>query len=184
MRIACILAEGFEDSELTVPRDRLTAAGCDVTIIGAEAGERLEGKNGKVAVEAEASIEDVDVDEFDALFIPGGYSPDHLRADPRFVRFVRDFDRAGKLIAAVCHGPQLLLTADLVRGRRMTAWTTVQVDLRRAGAHVVDREVVVDRNWVTSRMPEDLEAFSAECLEQLGLGADRQAVHPDVQPTG
>src|SRR5207248_1881181 len=100
--------------------------------------------------------------------IPGGYSPDKLRADDRFVEFVKEFDATGRPLAAVCHGPQLLLTAELQRGRTLTAWKTVQGDLRQAGAAVEDREVVVDDNWITSRKPDDLEAFSAKLIEELG----------------
>ena len=113
-------------------------------------------------------------DEFDALFLPGGYSPDHLRADQRMVAFARAFFDRERPVFAVCHGPQLLLTAGVVKGRTMTAWKTVQVDLKAAGANVVDKEVVIDRNLVTSRQPEDLEAFtkaSLDLLSQVGAGA-------------
>lgn len=166
-KIACILGEGFEDSEFRVPYDRLQAEGYDIEIIGKQAGERLEGKNGKEKVKADRGIGDVSVDEYDLLFIPGGQSPDHLRADSRFVDFVRDFDEAKKPIAAVCHGPQLFITAGIQRGRTLTAWTTVQGDLREAGANVKDEEVVLDRNWITSRKPDDLQAFSDAVLDRL-----------------
>lgn len=168
MRIACILAADYEDSELRVPYDRLVAAGHTVDIIGARAGEELAGKKGKERVRTTHGIDDVRTGDYDALLIPGGYSPDKLRADDRFVDLVREFDRAGKLIAAVCHGPQLLITADLVRGRTLTAWKTIQVDLERAGARVLDREVVVDRNFITSRKPDDLEVFAREIIARLG----------------
>src|SRR6185312_8670462 len=101
------------------------------------------------------------------------YSPDKLRADERFVAFVKDFDQTGRPLAAVCHGPQLLLTADLQRGRTLTAWKTIQGDLRQAGAKVKDQAVVVDRNWITSRKPDDLEAFSSKFLEELSDLEDR-----------
>lgn len=123
---------------------------------------------------ADKGIDEVRVDDYDCLFIPGGYSPDQLRADPRFVAFTRDFVRSGKLVAAVCHGPQLLITADVVRGRTMTAWRTVQVDLRLAGASVRDEPVVIDGNLITSRQPDDLEAFSQAILDHLGAGAGAQ----------
>ncbi len=110
------------------------------------------------------------------LLIPGGYSPDKLRADDRFVQFVRDFDATKRPLAAVCHGPQLLLTAELVQGRTLTAWKTVQGDLRQAGAHVRDQEVVVDDNWITSRKPDDLEAFSAKLIEELGELEERTGI--------
>jgi protease I len=173
MRIACIVAEGFEDSELRVPYDAFENAGHVVTIIGIEKKQKLEGKNGKEKVKTDAAVEDVRPDMFDALFIPGGHSPDQLRADPRMVAFVKAF--AGKPIFAICHGPQILITAELVRGRRMTAWQTVQVDLRNAGAEVVDEEVVVDGNLVTSRKPDDLPAFVRASLEQVQGGAESYA---------
>jgi protease I len=131
-RIACILAEGFEDSEFRVPYDRLRKEGFQVDIIGVEAGKELRGKNGKEKV-----------------------------------RVVMAFDRSKKLIAAVCHGPQLLMTAGLVKGRTLTAWSTVQGDLKLAGANVKDEPVVKDGNWITSRKPEDLEQFSEAIVRSL-----------------
>ncbi len=169
-KIACIVADEFEDSELAVPVDRLRSAGYTVEIIGFKAGEKLVGKRSKVTVRADRSIEDADPDDYIGLLIPGGYSPDKLRTDRRFVEFVRTFDDQRKLIAAVCHGPQILITADLVRGRTLTAWPTIQVDLVHAGANVIDQEVVMDGNWITSRKPDDLEAFSQAILGHLGAG--------------
>jgi protease I len=144
-----------------------------VTVIGATAGQTLEGYKGREKIKTERGVDDVRPDQFDALFLPGGHSPDHLRADDRIVAFVRGF--RDKPILAVCHGPQLLITADTVRGRKMTAWQTIQVDLRNAGADVVDREVVVDGNLVTSRKPEDLDAFVREALKLLQNGARTSA---------
>jgi len=173
MKIACVLASHFEDSELRVPYDAFRHEGHEVVIIGKKAGEKLEGKAGKEKLKSDVGIDDVSPDDFDALFIPGGYSPDQLRADPRFVDFTRAFD--ARPLLAVCHGPQLLLTAGMTRGRRMTAWKTVQVDLGYAGAQVVDEEVVVDGNLVTSRQPSDLPAFVRESLELLRLGGEIHA---------
>lgn len=173
MKIACILTSGFEDAEFRVPYERFRQAGHNVIIVSAKAGELLEGGRGKVEVHSGLSIEEVQPEEFDALFIPGGYSPDKLRADERFVRFVRGF--ASKPIFAICHGPQLLITAGMVNGRTMTAWKTVQVDLKNSGADVVDRDVVVDGNLVTSRQPSDLDAFAREALQLLEAGT---AAHP------
>ncbi|HZS37223.1 MAG TPA: type 1 glutamine amidotransferase domain-containing protein [Polyangia bacterium] len=169
MRIACVLAEGFEDSEFRKPYDAFKKAGHEVAIIGIERGKTLTGERGKEKVTTELGIDGARPDDYDALFIPGGYSPDKLRADDRMVAFARAFEE--RPIFAVCHGPQLLLTAGLVRGRTMTAWKTVQGDLRCGGADVVDREVVVDRNLVTSRKPEDLDAFTRESLRLLSEGA-------------
>ena len=145
-----------------------------MTVIGFDRDARLTGKQGKEVVRVDRSIDEVRPDEFDALFIPGGYSPDHLRADQRFVDFTKAFFDRERPVFAVCHGPQLLLTAGLVKGRTMTAWKTIQVDLKAAGANVVDKEVVVDGNLVTSRQPSDLDAFSKAALEMLskvGAGA-------------
>jgi protease I len=168
LSVICLLGQGFEDSEFRVPYDRLRAAGVRVDVVAAKAGEELKGYRGKEKIRADRGIDDVHPDEYAALFIPGGYSPDHLRADERFVSFVKDFEATGHPIAAVCHGPQLLISAELVRGRTLTAWRTIQGDLRQIGATVRDEPVVVDRNWITSRQPSDLEAFSDALLQALG----------------
>jgi protease I len=166
-RIACLLASGFEDSEFRIPYDRLRNAGYAVEIIGVRAGEELKGYKGKETVKAEKGIDQVKPQDYQALLIPGGQSPDHLRADPRMVQFVKAFDALKRPIAAVCHGPQLLLSARLVKGRTLTAWKTVQGDLEQAGAKVVDQPVVIDQNWITSRQPEDLEQFSEALIQAL-----------------
>jgi len=170
-RIACLLAEGFEDSEFRIPYDRLKQAGYLVEIIGVNAGQKLEGERKRETATTDFGIDEVQVADYQGLLIPGGYSPDKLRADERFVAFVKEFDRTGRPLAAVCHGPQLLLAAELQRGRTLTAWKTVQSDLRQAGANVVDEQVVVDRNWITSRKPDDLEAFSARFIGELDAAA-------------
>ena len=167
-KIACLLANEFEDSEFQVPCDWLSAAGYPVEIIGAKAGDTLRGEKGRETAIVDLSIDEADVDSYEGLLIPGGHSPDYLRADDRFVEFVRAFDATGRPLAAVCHGPQLLLTAELQVGRTLTAWKTIQGDLRQAGANVVDREVVVDDNWITSRKPDDLYAFTSKFVERLG----------------
>lgn len=169
MRIAALVGPEFEDSEFRVPYDAYRAAGHQVVVIGQKEGQALEGHKKREQIKVERSIGDVKPEQFDALFIPGGHSPDYLRADERMVDFVRAF--ANKPIFAVCHGPQLLITAEMVRGRTMTAWKTVQTDLRNAGAKVLDQEVVVDRNLVTSRKPDDLGAFTRESLALLQNGA-------------
>ncbi|MBI2391858.1 MAG: type 1 glutamine amidotransferase [Deltaproteobacteria bacterium] len=168
MRIACLLADGFEDSEFRDPYDSFLFAGHEVLVIGSEARQELKGKKGRERFTTDKSIAEVRPEEFDALFIPGGHSPDKLRGDPRFVEFTKGFAR--KPIFAICHGPQLLMTADMVKGKTLTAWKTVQSDLRHTGAHVVDREVVVDGNLVTSRMPDDIDAFTRESLKLLVNG--------------
>ena len=167
MKVACILGPGFEDSEFKQPYDALKEAGHDVTIVGLEAGQRLDGSKGKETATTDRGVADVTADQFDALLIPGGYSPDKLRAHDAPVAFVKAFFDMGKPVLAICHGPQLFLTAGTHRGHRLTAWKTVQVDLKLAGAKVVDEEVCVDRNLVTSRQPQDIPAFIREGLKVL-----------------
>jgi protease I len=167
MRIACLLDTFFEDSEFRKPYDRFSQAGHEVTVIGFEAGKELQGYRGKEKVRTDKGIKDVQPDQFDALFIPGGYSPDHLRIDRNMVAFTKAFFDRERPVFAVCHGPQLLITARVWKGRRMTAWPTIQDDLSQLGADVVDEEVVVDRNLVTSRKPDDLDAFTRESLRLL-----------------
>lgn len=180
-KIACLLADGFEDSEFRIPYDQLRNAGYDVEIIGMRAGQELAGYKKHETATTDLSIDEAEPESYAGLLIPGGQSPDHLRVDSRFVAFVKEFDATGRPLAAVCHGPQLLLTAELQRGRTLTAWPTVQGDLRQAGASVRDEAVVVDRNWVTSRKPEDLEAFSSKFLEQLARG-ERVTVPEAIRP--
>ena len=127
----------------------------------------MKGKRGKATARIERTAADADVGEFDALVIPGGYSPDHLRLDPGAVSFVRRFSGTGKPVAAVCHGPQLLIEADVVRGKTLTSWPSIRKDLENAGARWIDRQVVEDGNLITSRKPDDLEAFSAAILRRL-----------------
>jgi protease I len=167
MKIACVLGPKFEDSEFQEPYDALRNSGHEVVIVGLEGGAELEGDKGKVKARVDRSFKDVKPDEFDALLIPGGTSPDKLRAHAEPVAFVKAFMRAGKPVLAICHAPQLLLTADEHKGHRLTAWKTVQGDLKKAGANVVDEEVVVDRNLVTSRQPSDIPAFIRESLQVL-----------------
>jgi len=182
-RIACLLAAGFEDSEFRIPYDRLRKAGYLVEIIGASAGQKLEGERKRETATTYFGIDEVQVADYQGLLLPGGYSPDKLRADQRFVDFVKAFDRTGRPLAAVCHGPQLLLAAELQRGRTLTAWKTVQSDLRQAGANVVDQDVAVDGNWITSRKPDDLEAFSARFIRELDTQARARELASDEAPT-
>jgi protease I len=158
--IAFVLDEDFEDSEFRVPYDRLTQAGHRVVVLGRRAGASVSGKRGKEKVTIDAAAGERKPEEFDALVVPGGYSPDRLRTDESVVAFVRGVADAGKPVAAVCHGPSLLIDADLVRGKKLTSWPSIRTDLRNAGAEWVDREVVQDGLLITSRNPSDLEAFS------------------------
>jgi protease I len=186
-KIACIIADGFEDSEFEIPRRRLEEVGYKVEVIGAEARQTLKGYKGKVSVRTDCSIADVRAEDYEGLLIPGGHSPDQLRADHRFVKFVQRFDETKRPLAAVCHGPQLLMAAGLVKGRTLTAWPTVQGDLWQMGAQVRDEAVVVDDNWITSRNPDDLEAFSSRMIEELreleGRGMWPQSANPPQMST-
>lgn len=166
-RIAMILGPEFEDSEFRVPYDRLRQAGHEVTVIGLSPGQTVEGKRGKEKVRIDAAPQEQGPDGFDALVIPGGHSPDNLRTNRDVVDFVRAFADSGKLVAAVCHGPQLLIEAGVVRGKTMTSWPSVKTDLQNGGAHWVDRDVVQDGSLITSRKPDDLEAFSNAILSAL-----------------
>jgi protease I len=167
MKIACVLANGFEDSEFKQPYDALRDAGHDVTIVGLQAGQQLKGDKGREAATVDRAFSEVGPEEFDALLIPGGFSPDRLRAHPVAVAFVKAFFDDDRPIMAICHGPQIFIPAGAHIGHRMTAWKTIQSDLRLLGADVVDEEVVVDRNLVTSRQPQDIPAFIREGLKLL-----------------
>jgi len=167
MRIACVLDVDYEDSEFKQPYDAFKQAGHQVSIVGLEAGKELKGKKGTVTTKSETGIDQVRPDQFDALFIPGGYSPDHLRANPKMVAFTKAFFDADKPVFAICHGPQLLITARVVKGRKLTAWQTIQDDLQQVGANVLDQDVVVDKNLITSRKPADIPAFIRESLKLL-----------------
>jgi protease I len=167
-KVAVVLANDFEDSEFRIPVERLEAAGHRLTVIGKREGDTVEGKRHQERAVIEASADRRKAEEFDGLLIPGGYSPDKLRGEDAVVKFVQDFAKQAKPIAAVCHGPQLLIEADLVRGKKLTSWPSVRTDLENAGAEWIDREVVTDGQLITSRKPEDLEAFSRAFIAALG----------------
>ena len=169
------VGEDFEDAEFTVPFECLRNAGHTVTVVGTQAGATVRGKRGKATAKIETTAQDIDPSAFQVLVIPGGYSPDHLRLDAGIVSFVRRFVESGKPVAAVCHGPQLLIEADAVGGRRLTSWPSVRKDLENAGATWVDRPVVEDGNLITSRKPDDLEAFCAAILHRLEAPAEHAA---------
>lgn len=158
-RIAVLITDMFEDIEYTKPAEAFREAGHDLIHIGLFAGETVRGKNGEAEVTIDRAVSDVSVDDFDALFIPGGYSPDKLRAHDAPVEFVREFVESGKPVLLICHAPQLLITAQTLSGRRITGWKSVAQDIRNAGAEYIDQEVVVDGNLVSSRDPADIPAF-------------------------
>ena len=166
-KIAMPLDNDFEDNEYKVPFDALVKAGHEVVILGLKKGSKIKGKKGKQTATVDCTAGEVRPEDFDALVIPGGYSPDHLRTSGELVAFVRKFDTLGRPIAAVCHGPQLLIEADIVRGRTLTSWPSVKTDLKNAGAQWVDQEVCEDGTFITSRKPDDLEAFTEAILSRL-----------------
>jgi protease I len=166
-KVAFVLADDFEDSEFKVPYDRINEAGHEVTVVGAEAGTRVSGKRGNVTFTIDAAPADVDAGDFAALVIPGGYSPDKLRTNDGIVSLVRKIAGEDKPVAAICHAGSLLIEADLVDGRQVTSWASIRTDLENAGADWEDKEVVVDGNLITSRKPDDLDAFTAAILERI-----------------
>jgi protease I len=166
-KVAFVLADDFEDSEFKVPYDRIRGAGHDITVIGTEAGKEVKGKKGKETFTVEAAPGDVDAGDFHAVVIPGGYSPDKLRVDDDIVSLVRKIAGDDHPVAAICHAGSLLIEADLVDGRRVTSWPSIRTDLENAGATWEDSEVVVDGNIITSRKPDDLDAFTGALLERL-----------------
>lgn len=171
-RVATVIADLFEDVEYTSPEKALLDANHEVVTVGFEGGlgVSVEGKHG-AKVDVQHSIADVSPDDFDALFIPGGFSPDILRADDRMVAFAKAFMDAKKPVFAICHGPQLLITARTLEGRDVTGYKSIQVDLENARANFHDQEVVVCQNQlVTSRTPDDLPAFNREMVKMLVLG--------------
>lgn len=166
-KIAAVITDYFEDSEFTQPAEAFREAGHEVITIGTEAGRIVKGKKEHTPVTVDRAIGDIVPDEFDALLIPGGFSPDILRADDTAVDFVKNFMETEKPVFAICHGAQLLITADTIRGRKITGYKSIIQDLKNAGADFVDREVVVDGKLVSSRNPNDLPAFLRESLKQL-----------------
>jgi protease I len=181
-KVAVLVDEMFEDSEFRVPVDRLREAGHQVEIVGLEAGKEITGKAGKERVTVEKAAQDVSERDYDALVIPGGYSPDHLRMSIDAVRFTRAIAMANKPVAAVCHAPWMLIEADLADDLQVTSWPSVKTDLINAGARWIDREVVVDGNIITSRKPADLPAFCDAILRELANGVpERSKVVPAPQ---
>jgi protease I len=142
-------------------------AGASVMIVGSGSKKSYRGKRGSAEVTADATADKVDAGQFDAIIVPGGYAPDKMRLHQPMIDLVRKANAAGKLIAAVCHGPQLLISAEVVKGRRVTSWPSVAVDLRNAGAIWVDQAVVRDGNIITSRKPADLPQFNEAIIEAL-----------------
>ncbi|WP_340025293.1 type 1 glutamine amidotransferase domain-containing protein [Paenibacillus sp. FSL K6-1096] len=166
-KVAFLLANDFEDSEMKVPYEEVLQAGHQAEIIGLKKHETLHGKQGSVSYTADKAISEVKAGDYDAVVIPGGSSPENLRLSPDILQFVQEADGAGKPIAAICHGPQILISADLLKGRTLTSYPPLKDDLINAGAEFKDEEVVVDGNYITSRTPKDEPAFVRELLKVL-----------------
>ena len=164
-RVAMVLARNFEDVEATSPKEHLEANGATVTVIGVTRA-RITGKKG-ATLDADAAFADVSPDDFDMLVIPGGGAPENLRLDDAAVDFTRSFVESGKPVGAICHGPQLLVSADVLPGRTLTSVDKIRDDIRNAGGTYVDQELVVDGNLITSRTPDDLPVFNAALVEAL-----------------
>lgn len=164
-RVAVLVEKLYDDREFWYPYLRMKEAGADVTIVGSGKGTYA-GKAGIEATE-DTSADEVNGADFDAVIIPGGYSPDHMRRTPAMVEFVRQAGDAGRVVAAVCHGPWMLASAGLCKGRTVTGFFSIKDDLVNAGAEFVDREVVNDQRVITSRNPNDLPAFCRTIIEEL-----------------
>ena len=166
-RVAMLVEEGFEDRELTGPIDALRMAGATVTLIGPSAGARFRGKRGEVVVTSDLAAGSARMKDFDALVIPGGYAPDKMRLRHAMVDLARDAIESGKPVAAICHGPQLLISAGVLRGRTVTCWPSIAIDVKNAGGLYVDKPVVEDGNLITSRKPDDVPVFSKAIIRAL-----------------
>jgi protease I len=172
-KVAILAADGFEQSELEGPLDALNTAGADVKIVAPHGGKIQGMRHADKGDEFDVSltVNEADPDEFDAVVIPGGLlNPDTLRSTPKAVSFVKSFAEAGKPIAAICHGPWVLIEAGIVKGRRLTSWPAIRTDVLNAGGEWVDEAVVVDNGLVTSRKPDDIPAFNKKVIEEIAEG--------------
>ncbi|HEU4996758.1 MAG TPA: type 1 glutamine amidotransferase domain-containing protein [Gemmatimonadaceae bacterium] len=186
-RVAVLATDGVEESELTEPRKALDDAGAITQLVSPKDGVIRSWQNGNWSREHKVDVSLAEVGyNYDALLLPGGVmNPDRLRMDPRAVGFVRSFFEQGKPVAAICHGPWLLVEADVVRGRTVTSWPSIKTDLKNAGADWVDREVIADEGLVTSRKPADIPAFSSKMIEEFAEGiheGQRRVIRTATQP--
>lgn len=172
-KVAILTENGFEEVELTSPKQALEAAGVQVDIISSQKGKvkAWDHDHWSIELEVDKTFDEVSESDYDALLLPGGVmNPDKLRAVPKAIELANQFFDSGKPIAAICHGPQLLIETGKLKGRKMTSYPSLKTDLANAGADWEDKEVIVDQGLVTSRSPEDLEAFNRKLLEELGEG--------------
>ncbi len=175
-KVAFLIENGVEDAEFQVPYQGLKSAGIEVVILGSRTNEKFVGKQGQVAVQADATTTEANPAEFDAVIIPGGMAPDRMRVNPNTVRFVQEIFGQGKLVAAVCHGPQVLIEGDLLRGKQATGFIAIRKDMINAGANYIDEPLVIDDNLITSRQPGDLPIFTTAILSRLGYGGQEAAL--------
>ena len=167
-RVAILIDQLFQDSEVTDPKEKLEGAGFKVDIIGPNTTEDYIGKKG-TKIKANKSIEEVSPKDYIGLVIPGGWAPDKMRMNEKMVKFIEDINAKNKPIASICHGGSMLVEAGIVKGKRLTSYASIRTDLINSGARWLDKEVVVDGNLITSRTPADLPAFCAELLKALSL---------------
>jgi protease I len=167
-RVAILAEQDFEDVELTEPLKAMKEAGAQIFIVGSGSQTNYQGKRGKATVKVDIDADKVRAEDFDAIIIPGGYAPDKMRLHQPMIDLVKKAHDLGKVIAAVCHGPQLLISAGIVSGRRLTSWPSVAIDLKNAGAIWVDEPIVRDGNIITSRRPSDLPVFNSAIIQALG----------------
>lgn len=176
-RVLILATDGFEQSELLEPKKRLEAAGIETVVASPKSGS-IKGWNHTdwgESVKVNASLDAVEADDFDALLLPGGQmNPDSLRLEDRAIELIEEFDDLDKPIAAICHGPWLLVEADIVDGRTVTGWPSIRTDLENAGADVVDQPVAIDGNLITSRKPEDIPLFAQALIDALDTDEDEE----------
>jgi protease I len=172
-KVLIVAGDGYEDLELHYPRLRLIEAGASIVVGGERAGESYSGKHG-YSCKADLAFRDVIAERFAAIVIPGGQMPDRLRLNDRLLEITREFVNEGRVVAAICHAPQILISAGVVAGRKMTCYASVRDDLNNAGAEYADEPVVVDPPFVTSRIPDDLPLFCREIITLIGA-AERPA---------
>ncbi|MEO7724289.1 MAG: type 1 glutamine amidotransferase domain-containing protein [Chthoniobacterales bacterium] len=181
-KVAILVTDGFEQVEMTKPREALNEAGAETKIVSIKSG-KIQGVNHDEKgdqFDVDLTLDEARADDFDALLIPGGLmNPDAMRQEERAIEFVRGFFEAGKPVAVICHGPQVLINADLVRGRTMTSWPALKVDMKNAGANWIDEEVVVDNGLVSSRNPDDIPAFNRKMIEEFARGRQTGMRPPD-----
>ena len=166
-KVAVVITDMFEDSEYARPAEALQKAGHELVHVGLTSGATVKGAKKETPVKIDKNFGEVKVADFDALLIPGGYSPDLLRAHAEPVKFVKDFVDSGKPVCLICHAPQLLITAQVLKGRKVTGWKSIVQDIKNAGAEFLDQEVVEDGNLISSRSPADLPAFIRACSKRL-----------------